>query len=630
MTFFSKRLWYCAIALLAAMGSLFCVMRPVPAFAANDDWVYVKPKCKVQSSSTASKANTDVIPPSATTGDWSTPGSETNLVAQQVFDILTKDYGVSGAFAVGVMANIANESGFYPDRSQGAGVIRFGMNSKTPPSNEGGGGGLFQFTPYSKFTESSYWGKFDSDGWGVKNQIAFMWATEFANRAVWSYMGSSDASFGAGSYGLSPAFSSLEDALKTDDPRKAAQAFQVGYERPAVYHPERETTAVTMNSLFNSGNVPADPSKWQLSAASNPSSVLDLSSVGSATQTKTASDDECEKESSDNLIWDDFTGDHGLKVADGYGNYYRRDELPPVLSPYLIDPAKVGLGWNECSQWLGAVGSSDPVLTGQCVALSKALFQKIWSGGGKQASIAACNGSECADAFASANGGRVSSVPSAGAVASIESGQTMCGSRLCGHTFIVSHVFANGDILLIEQNIQGYSGYHNGDPCNWNYRLQTKAGYEKQNAKFYTPKNQGFSPAASLLAASGGAGLGATPALAKAMTKAGSPYVWAAEGPNAFDCSGLVTWAYREAAGRAIPHSANDQFNAVKSAGHLTTDISKLKPGDLVFWNYDGGQIDHVAFYLGNNQIFHAATEGVGVVQGQMFDMNHFVGGGPI
>ncbi|MEV5878662.1 NlpC/P60 family protein [Streptomyces sp. NPDC052101] len=89
----------------------------------------------------------------------------------------------------------------------------------------------------------------------------------------------------------------------------------------------------------------------------------------------------------------------------------------------------------------------------------------------------------------------------------------------------------------------------------------------------------------------------ATAALAYAYTKLGSPYVWGATGPNAFDCSGLVQAAYRSA-GISLPRTTYAQINAGRRVSR-----TELQPGDLVFF-YSG--ISHVGIYVGNGQMIHA------------------------
>jgi cell wall-associated NlpC family hydrolase len=90
-----------------------------------------------------------------------------------------------------------------------------------------------------------------------------------------------------------------------------------------------------------------------------------------------------------------------------------------------------------------------------------------------------------------------------------------------------------------------------------------------------------------------------TAALQKALGKIGARYRYGAAGPNAFDCSGLVTWAYRNS-GKGLPRSS-------RAMAHVGTPVSKsaLQPGDLVFF-YRGPS--HVAIYVGNGKVVHAST----------------------
>jgi peptidoglycan DL-endopeptidase CwlO len=93
-------------------------------------------------------------------------------------------------------------------------------------------------------------------------------------------------------------------------------------------------------------------------------------------------------------------------------------------------------------------------------------------------------------------------------------------------------------------------------------------------------------------------------ALRQALTRAGSPYVWGAAGPNAFDCSGLVVWAYAQI-GISLPHYTGWLWN---SGVHVSR--SQLQPGDLVFFFPN---IGHVGIYVGNGLMIDAPTYGVPV-----------------
>ncbi|MGV9290373.1 NlpC/P60 family protein [Streptomyces sp. NPDC003719] len=89
----------------------------------------------------------------------------------------------------------------------------------------------------------------------------------------------------------------------------------------------------------------------------------------------------------------------------------------------------------------------------------------------------------------------------------------------------------------------------------------------------------------------------AAAAVAYAYQKLGSPYVWGATGPDAFDCSGLTQAAYR-AAGVSLPRTTYAQIGAGRGVPR-----SALLPGDLVFF-YSG--ISHVGIYVGDGRMIHA------------------------
>jgi cell wall-associated NlpC family hydrolase len=105
-------------------------------------------------------------------------------------------------------------------------------------------------------------------------------------------------------------------------------------------------------------------------------------------------------------------------------------------------------------------------------------------------------------------------------------------------------------------------------------------------------------------------------ALKFALTRIGYPYVWAAAGPTAFDCSGLVVWAYQQV-GISLMHFTGDLWN---EGEHVSR--SELAPGDLVFFFADLG---HVGIYIGNGLMVDAPTFGQ-PVQVQPVFWNAYVG----
>jgi peptidoglycan DL-endopeptidase CwlO len=95
--------------------------------------------------------------------------------------------------------------------------------------------------------------------------------------------------------------------------------------------------------------------------------------------------------------------------------------------------------------------------------------------------------------------------------------------------------------------------------------------------------------------------------LEAAVTRLGRPYVWGATGPNSFDCSGLVQWAFARA-GIYMPRVSQQQWLA---GPHVAYEDAL--PGDLLFWHYDPTDrtnIDHVAIYAGDGMMIVAPHTG--------------------
>jgi peptidoglycan DL-endopeptidase CwlO len=105
-------------------------------------------------------------------------------------------------------------------------------------------------------------------------------------------------------------------------------------------------------------------------------------------------------------------------------------------------------------------------------------------------------------------------------------------------------------------------------------------------------------------------------ALRYALTRQGDPYVWAAAGPDEFDCSGLVVWAYAQE-GISLPHYTGSLWD---EGVHVSR--ADLQPGDLVFFFAD---ISHVGIYIGNGLMVDAPSTGQ-VVQVQPVFWDDYVG----
>jgi cell wall-associated NlpC family hydrolase len=106
--------------------------------------------------------------------------------------------------------------------------------------------------------------------------------------------------------------------------------------------------------------------------------------------------------------------------------------------------------------------------------------------------------------------------------------------------------------------------------------------------------------------AAGGGGGRAARAVAFALAQRGKPYRWGAQGPDAYDCSGL-TWAAWRHAGVAIPRTAAGQL------ADLPRGRGRLQPGDLVVYRSAGPSGRHVAMVAGRGRMIEALGRGIPV-----------------
>ena len=89
-----------------------------------------------------------------------------------------------------------------------------------------------------------------------------------------------------------------------------------------------------------------------------------------------------------------------------------------------------------------------------------------------------------------------------------------------------------------------------------------------------------------------------------ALTRVGAPYAWGGNGPDAFDCSGLVVWAFHQA-GLALPRSSQ----ALASGGQ-PVELDQMQPGDVISFFPDAS---HVGIFLGDSRMIHAPFDGAPV-----------------
>jgi cell wall-associated NlpC family hydrolase len=112
---------------------------------------------------------------------------------------------------------------------------------------------------------------------------------------------------------------------------------------------------------------------------------------------------------------------------------------------------------------------------------------------------------------------------------------------------------------------------------------------------------------------------------ARAAALIGKPYEFGGADLSGFDCSGLALFVY-ERSGISIPRTAAQQQRAAQAV-----PLTRLLPGDLVFFRMGSGGVDHVGVYIGGGRFVHAPHKGVAVSSADLteaFYARHLVNGG--
>lgn len=179
---------------------------------------------------------------------------------------------------------------------------------------------------------------------------------------------------------------------------------------------------------------------------------------------------------------------------------WKYDELPDELKKYAIDPRSLGMKFGSSEGW--TIGASHYIGQGiynQCTTLSAALIGVLWEKDGKPIGVnhgMSSAGSGMVNDMVSALGVKKRIEPVSGDVFSYGSSTGSSDN----HTGVVSHVFENGDILVIEQNVKGISGASrttdalagNINNYEWGYQYIPKAKYESVKYTFTSPESAGY------------------------------------------------------------------------------------------------------------------------------------------
>lgn len=158
---------------------------------------------------------------------------------------------------------------------------------------------------------------------------------------------------------------------------------------------------------------------------------------------------------------------------------WSRETLPDSMREFAKDPSDAGLAWGNATGWASGI------IPDQCAALSHSYMMQLypqWNQDGRPTTRPFGDGKDVARLWAQHFGEKTSDVPQAGAVFSDST------TSAEGHTGIVQHVFANGDILIVEQNIRGVSGRNApGLSYSWSWRAIKKERYKSEGWTFFKP-----------------------------------------------------------------------------------------------------------------------------------------------
>lgn len=430
-----------------------------------------------ETSSTSTQDVTSSVGASDT--DFTKEGSTAYKNAKKTFDTLI-GVGLSGESASGIIGWVNSEGGwFIVDRAEG----HYGNDPATASISKGvvpiaggtgytvAGGGVYQFTPYTKFAPIG-----DSKWTDMEAQTKFV--LDSIKSGDWN-----------ASMDMSGKNQSFEQFAKNSNIEETALGWQ-SYERgdPAYIKKDQKIAdAKKANEVFNKSKVKFNSNKFNdfFGGKSNGNDSKSSSS-------DEATDDDCgeTKEKDDNSSVSNGGSGEWAKDKTGKVNYrqfsaWKAKDIPNDLKKYAVSPESVGMKMNNTSTWKAKAYSY-----GQCTDLSASLMYALWEKDGKHPTMTSGDGSVVASNWASNFGGSTTKKPTSASVFSSSDGSW-------GHTGVVSHVFENGDILICEQNFLGYSGDFSNLPVTWNYRYVPKSQFTSENWTFFNPATVGFKVSSS-------------------------------------------------------------------------------------------------------------------------------------
>lgn len=441
---------------------------------------YVEDDCPVEEYSPT--INDD----SYTSGGWMDEGSTAYNNAKWIFDIWV-DAGLSGAAAAGIVGWTNSEGdfhmfgraeGFYSSNEPEDASLAYGHVPVPSRSNyDVGGGGVYQFTPYTKYAEL---GSPDWEDPVKMHEYMFDLFRNELHSSAWMPGSGND---------MTGENTSFEDFAKETDPERSVFMWNA-YERAnqsTVKRDQKKQDAMLAYEAFGGADYDFDPVRFE--------ETFGESSEDYEHSSRAPSYDVCDPAHSSGGSWRGAGGQpsmtSGIWIPPQASSMVSgKDVIPDELREYAIDPESVGMKYADGDSWMNKWGDN-----GQCTHLTSNLAEYIWEKDGEPIHNMQGHGAQVVGNYATKYGADgESTTPTGGAIFSTTEGYSVnpdTGQKY-GHTGIVSHVFDNGDFLVIETNMGGYSGKAIEIPYTYSYRYISKQKAKDGSFTFYDPSKVGF------------------------------------------------------------------------------------------------------------------------------------------
>ena len=408
----------------------------------------------------------------AADADWTTPGTTAYNNAKTVYDAFVAS-GFSGPAAANAVGWVNSEGSFdIVGRAEGhysgdikKDSIKYGaVPIPSGPGYSVGGGGIYQYTPYTDYAPLG------DDKWEDAHAI-----TEFAIKQL-----------AAGDWNPDHDLTGKKMSFKEYAQTKSAEDVLAwnAYERgnPAYIKNERKIAdAKKAIEAFGADKVEFDEAKFEAHYGASANKDKPTSSSSSSTGAH-----KCSRAST--IAGGSPWGGKGGKTSYPGWSKWSFNQLPADLKPYALNPESLGMKYHA-GQFGGEGGWHVSAYVGnQCTDLTASLMYQLWEKDGKGPVQALGDGGDVAANWAAKFGGSTKSTPEAGDVFSVRDANH---DPVHGHTGVVSHVFDDGKMLVIEQNMPGVSGALNNESFSWDYRIIDKSQWEN-NFVFYNPSSAGY------------------------------------------------------------------------------------------------------------------------------------------